>query len=142
MGLFLLAHRLMQIAEQALPQGNAATSVRLVMADVSYHPSSSISEITQRTGFPQSLVSAAVAKLREVGVVETGPDPADRRRTIVRPAPAMGTWGRRPSMRTPIDADLAKELRPEVQAHLPEAVAALDLLARLLVPEVVADNDT
>lgn len=73
--------------------------------------------------------------------METGPDPADRRRTIVRPAPAMGTWGQRPSMRTPIDADLTKELRPEVQGHLPDALAALDLLARLLVPEVVPGND-
>lgn len=141
MGLYVLGRRLMQIAERALPQGKAATSLRLVMADIAYHPDSSISEITERTEFPQSLVSTAVAKLRALGIVETGPDPSDRRRTIVRPGSAFDNWGRRPAMRAPVDAVLADELSAEDQGKLPEVLAALDLLARLLAPEVLAGDD-
>ncbi len=75
-----------------------------------YHPDSSISEITERTGFPQSLVSTAVAKLRDVGVVETEPDPTNRRRTLVRAAPTLDTWGRRASVRASVDTILANAL--------------------------------
>jgi DNA-binding transcriptional ArsR family regulator len=141
MGLFVLSHKLMQTAERALPEGKTATSVRIVMADVFYHPDCSITEITERTGFPQSLVSTAVAKLREVGAVETRPDPSDGRRTVVRASVAHRTWGRRPSMRAPVDAVVSDELAPEDQGQLPDVLAALELLARLLVPEVVADDD-
>lgn len=138
MALFLLGRKLMQIAEGALPKG-PATSVRLVFADVAYHPNSSITEITERTGFPQSLVSAAVAKLREAGFLETGPDPLDRRRTLVRTTPAVNSVaeGLRPM---PVDDILARELAPEDQEQMPDALAALDLLARLLTPEVFAGD--
>jgi DNA-binding MarR family transcriptional regulator len=138
--LFLLGRRLMQIAEGVLPEGSAATSVRLVLIDVAYHPNSSITEITERTGFPQSLVSTAVARLREVGVVESGPDPLDRRRTLVRTTPALETVGRRFDEVSISDA-LARELAVEDQDQVTAAVAALELLARLLTPEVL-DDDT
>lgn len=138
MALFLLGRKLMQIAEGALPKG-PATSVRLVFADVAYHPNSSITEITERTGFPQSLVSAAVAKLREAGFLETGPDPLDRRRTLVRTTPAVNSMAEGlPPM--PVDDILARELAPEDQEQMPDALAALDLLARLLTPEVFAGD--
>jgi len=138
MALFLLGRKLMQIAEGALPKG-PATSVRLVFADVAYHPDSSITEITERTGFPQSLVSTAVAKLREAGLLESGPDPLDRRRTLVRTTPALNSVAEGlPPMS--IDDILAKELAPEDQKQVPNALAALDLLARLLTPEVFADD--
>jgi DNA-binding MarR family transcriptional regulator len=139
MALFLLGRKLMQVAESALPRGGAATSVRLVVIDVAYHPNSSISEITERTGFPQSLVSAAVARLREFGVLETGPDPSDRRRTLVRTTPALREIGQQAGQFS-IEAVLASWLTPEQQGELPEAVAALDLLARLLTPEVFEDD--
>ncbi|MGR6998558.1 hypothetical protein ACU686_11480 [Yinghuangia aomiensis] len=42
-----------------------------------------------RTGLPQSQVSTAIARLKDVGAVETGPDPQDRRRTRVRHAAAV-----------------------------------------------------
>lgn len=141
MALFLLGRKLMQVAETALPQGKAATSVRLVLIDVAYHPNSSISEITERSGFPQSLVSAAVARLRELGVLESEPDPSDRRRTLVRTTPALRVIGQS-ARQVPIDAVLAKELTPEQQDRGPEAIAALDVLARLLTPEVFADDET
>jgi len=139
MALFLLGRKLMQVAESALPRGGAATSVRLVVIDVAYHPNSSISEITERTGFPQSLVSAAVARLREFGVLETGPDPSDRRRTLVRTTPALREIGQQAGQFS-LEAVLASWLTPEQQGELAEAVAALELLARLLTPEVFEDD--
>jgi hypothetical protein len=39
-----------------------------------------------------------------------------------------------------IDDILAKELAPEDRKQVPNALAALDLLARLLTPEVFADD--
>lgn len=63
---------------QDLPPGSL-----LVMRDVFAHPGSSISDITARTGLPQSYVSDSVSKLREHGMAETSSDPADGRRTLV-----------------------------------------------------------
>lgn len=56
----------------------------LVLRDVFAHPGSSISDITGRTGLPQSYVSESVARLRGQGILETSTDPADGRRTLVR----------------------------------------------------------
>lgn len=138
MEMFLLGRKLMQVAEEALPRkGQAPTSTRLVLIDVVYHPGSSITEITERTGFPQSLVSMAVAKLRELGVVDSAPDPMDRRRTLVRATPALKTFRERLG-HVPIDDILAKELGVDDQRALSEALGALDLLARLFIPEVLA----
>src|ERR1700722_297143 len=82
--LYLLGRKLMKSAEPALPAGGLQSSVRMVVIDVAEHPDSAIGEITARTGFPQSHVSASVARLRELGAVHTTPDPADGRRTLVR----------------------------------------------------------
>jgi DNA-binding MarR family transcriptional regulator len=85
--LIVLGRQLSRIGE-AVMRGQAPpaqpTSVGLVLADVFAHPGSAISEITARTGMPQSNVSEAVARLREQGTVDSFPDPADRRRTLVR----------------------------------------------------------
>jgi len=54
------------------------------MRDVLAHPGSSITDITARTGLPQSYVSESVNKLRVKGIAEISADPADRRRTLVR----------------------------------------------------------
>ena len=56
----------------------------IVTRDVLAHPGSSISDITGRTGLPQSHVSESVNKLRVRGIAEISADPADRRRTLVR----------------------------------------------------------
>ncbi len=139
MTLFLLGRRLMQIAEGALPGGKRTTSARLVFVDVAYHPNSSITEITERTGFPQSLVSTAVARLRDLGLLESSSDPLDHRRTLVRTTPALkAVQGRLGSV--PIDDILAKVLAVEDRGQVPEVVAALDLLTRLLTPEVVCED--
>jgi Winged helix DNA-binding domain len=61
-----------------------AAGPSLVLRDVFAHPGSSISDITGRTGLPQSYVSESVARLRGQGILETSADPADGRRTLVR----------------------------------------------------------
>src|SRR3569833_572042 len=55
-----------------------------VIEDLLKNPGSPVSEIKARTGFAQRLVSESVARLKERGLAETSPDPADRRRTRVR----------------------------------------------------------
>ena len=65
--LYLLGRKLMKIAEEALPKpttGGPPTSVRMILIHVAEHPDSSVGEIASRTGFPQSHVSASVARLR------------------------------------------------------------------------------
>ena|ERR1700722_3189558 len=139
MSLYLLGRKLMQIAEGMLPTGRKVTSARLVFVDVAYHPNSSITEITERTGFTQSLVSMAVATLRERGLLETEPDPLDRRRTLVRTTPAINAVEVRLS-HVSIDEVLAKELGPGHEEDLAQVMAALDLLSRLFTPEAAPDE--
>lgn len=93
--LFLLGRALMKLGEEALPEppggsgryAGGTRSVVIVAGDIAAHPDTTVGETAQRTGLPQSQVSGAVARLREAGSVETAPDPADRRRTLVRPSP-------------------------------------------------------
>jgi DNA-binding MarR family transcriptional regulator len=59
----------------------------MVLQDVFAHPGSSVTDITGRTGLPQSYVSESVARLRDEGLVLTEVDPSDRRRTLVRMKP-------------------------------------------------------
>jgi DNA-binding MarR family transcriptional regulator len=69
-----------------------------------------------------------------VGLLESGPDPLDRRRTLVRTTPVLNTVEQHLS-RLSIDEVLAKELAAEDQEELTSVIAALDLLSRLLIPE-------
>jgi len=135
--LFVLGRKLMKLAEVVLPQGQLGPSVRSVAIDIGSHPESSISEITERTGFPQSHVSASVAKLRGLGVVETEADPSDRRRTLVRMAPA---FVRRMVQRAPdpIDETIARVLGSDYEDELAEVLAALEFLGERLTPKVWA----
>jgi DNA-binding MarR family transcriptional regulator len=138
--LFLLSRKLMQIAESALPRGGkSATSLRFVLIDIGYHPGSSISEITERTGFPQSLVSMSVAKLRELGVVATEPDPADRRRTLVRPTQRMTEMAEQGAGGVSVDDAISDALADNDRGELHGVLGALDLLARVLVADVPAE---
>jgi DNA-binding MarR family transcriptional regulator len=139
--LFLLSRKLMQLAESALPRGGkSATSLRFVLIDIGYHPDSSISEITERTGFPQSLVSMSVAKLRELGVVATGPDPTDRRRTLVRPTPHMTELAEQGAGGVSVDDAIFDALADTDRGELEPVLDALDLLARVFVTDVPTDS--
>ena len=140
--LFRLSRRLLRLGVGATPPGpfrDLPTSVRMVLVDVHEHPGSTIGQIVERTGFPQSHVSSAVARLRDDGLLVTETDAHDRRRTIVAPSPAAAA--RRNAAKAalpPIDhalgAALVESLGPEGAAHLPEAIEALETLARLLTP--------
>jgi hypothetical protein len=132
--LFLLGRKLVKLGEEAVPASGfheLPTSVRSVLVDVLSHPGSSITDITARTGFPQSHVSASVARLRDQSVLVTAVDPGDRRRTLVRPAPGVVRRGARRAS-VPIDATVAKALGTDDQGQVAEVVAALELVARRL----------
>jgi DNA-binding MarR family transcriptional regulator len=85
--LILLGRHLMKIGEEGMRGsigGSRPTGQSLVLRDVFTSPASTITEITARTGLPQSYVSESVARLRDAGILETSADPADGRRTLVR----------------------------------------------------------
>ncbi len=137
---YLLGRKLMKIAESAFaadqPGGGLPTSVRMVLVDISAHPASSIGEITARTGFPQSHVSASVARLREQGVLETSVDAVDGRRTLVRLGDSL-----RERLATrapvPVDAALAAELASPDRADLAQVIDALEAVAERLIPQAL-----
>jgi DNA-binding MarR family transcriptional regulator len=136
--LYMLGRRLMKIADSALPMpdGNRPpTTLRMVVLDVAENPGSSIGEITDRTGFPQSLVSMSVKRLRKYGVLETYADPEDGRRTLVRVLEefaAMRAGQTMPSMEGP----LAEAIGPATTQELEQINAALELLAQRLIPHM------
>jgi len=137
--LFLLGRTLMKLGEESIHRAGfneLPTSVRSVLVDVFEHPSTSIREIAARTGFPQSLVSASVARLREGGALVTAVDPVDRRRTLVTPAPELVgvTAGLAP---VPIDGAVGVALRTDDPAEVAEVVLALETLARRLSPDAL-----
>lgn len=134
--LFLLGRKLMKIGEQAIPARagfhRLPASVRSVLIDVFEHPGSSVGEISARTGFPQSHVSASVARLRERGAVITAIDPNDRRRTLVRPSPTVPRQATQ-LVSAPIEAALAAALGTENPPEVAEVASALETLALRLI---------
>lgn len=101
-----------------------------VVEDAIRHPASSIGEISRRTGFTQSHVSASVSRLRRLGLVETAADPADGRRTRVQIADEAGSAiGRRAAHR--IDDTIGRAVGDPAAAQ--RAVDLLDELAHLLL---------
>ena len=138
--LFLLGRKLMKIGEDAIPRTGfreLPTSVRSILIDVFEHPDTSVGEIATRTGFPQSHVSASVAKLRDEGAFVTTIDPADRRRTLVRRSPEVT---KRAAQRVllPIDAAVGSALGTNDPKAITPIVEALQLLFDRLTPEALA----
>jgi DNA-binding MarR family transcriptional regulator len=129
--LFLLGRKLMKLGEEAIPPSGfrqLPTSVRSVLIDVYEHPGSSISEITERTGFPHSHVSMSVARLRKASALITTSDPADRRRTLVAPNPEV--LRRLPELASePVDVVLTQATESS------DVAEAVELLARRLAPK-------
>lgn len=143
----MLGRRLMRIGANAIPPGEfreLPTGVRMVLVDVLENPGSTIGQIVERTGFPQSHVSTAVARLRDSGRLVTSVDPADRRRTVVVPSARYLKRleeGRRamPPIDEAMRAALLDQLGPAGEARLCEATAAVELLASLVVaPKALA----
>jgi DNA-binding MarR family transcriptional regulator len=135
--LFVLGRKLMKLADRAMPSGELPTSVRSVLIDVAAHPGSSISQVTTRTGYPQSHVSASVARLRELGAVQTESDPVDGRRTLVRVTPQTIRRAARRNT-TSVDGVLAGALSDGDPAELAEVIGALEMLSRRLTPKALA----
>ncbi|WP_369262509.1 MarR family winged helix-turn-helix transcriptional regulator [Streptomyces sp. R35] len=139
--LFLLGRALMKIGEAAMPEpeggagrhGGSVRSVLIVASDVATHPDTAVGEIAARTGLPQSQVSTAVARLKDTGAVTTAPDPADRRRLLVRQAPQVSA--RVAEVRaTTIDDALEAALGDSTPEQRKEVADALEVLARHLAP--------
>ena len=126
--LFLLGRRLMKLAEEGLPGQGVNNSVRLVLLDIVANPGSSISEITTRTGSPQSHVSTSVIKLRQFGIVRTEADPRDRRRTLVWVVPdALEQAHSR--ITSTADAAIGRALGNPPSAQVDEVIGALEMVA-------------
>ncbi|MFE2578537.1 MarR family winged helix-turn-helix transcriptional regulator [Streptomyces sp. NPDC059378] len=139
--LFLLGRTLMKIGEEAIPTEGLADyatgtrSMLVVMLDVYAHPDTTVGEIAARTGLPQSAVSGCVARLRETGSVLATPDPADRRRTLLRQNPEVE--GRRAEVAgTPVDGALGAALGTEDAEEIARTVALLEQLAARLSPGI------
>jgi len=129
--LYVLGRRLMRLGQEATPRAGMhrlPTSVQLVLVDVGDHPGTSVSEVVAPTGLPQSLVSAAIARLRDGGALVTETDPADRRRTLVRPSPRIPA--RRAKVpTTPLASVLGPALGLEDPDEIAHVVGLLDELA-------------
>lgn len=129
--LFRLGYLVMKMGERAVTDAGfsqAPTSIRLIMGDIFEHPGSAVGEITARTGFPQSHVSASVAKLREGGVVETETDPRDRRRTLVRAVSGVPErWAERLAS-VPVENAVASTLGTDEPRQVAGVITLLDAL--------------
>ncbi len=123
----------MKLAEQGLPGQGINNSARLVLIDIGANPGSSISEITARTGYPQSHVSTSVSRLREFGAVRTEPDPRDRRRTLAWIVPEVVQRARSRVIST-VDGTIAEALGHPPESELAEVVGALEMLVQRFEP--------
>ncbi|GAA4984118.1 hypothetical protein GCM10023205_62630 [Yinghuangia aomiensis] len=134
--LYHLGRTLMKLGEQSIPpmgiEGLSAPT-RAIVSDIFENPGSSISDITARVRFPQSQVSACVARLRDAGAVETVTDPQDRRRTLVRPT---AETLRRAKNRPPaaIDGAVAAAIGSTDPKEIARVHEALDRLREALRP--------
>jgi DNA-binding MarR family transcriptional regulator len=135
--LYRLGRRLTKIGERAMASSGPAparlpSGVRVILEDIGAYPSSTIGEIATRTGFPQSHVSASVARFRERGAIETAVDPDDRRRTLVRLHPDfLRTMTERGAV--PVDEALAEALVVSDARNVAELVSMLESLADQLL---------
>jgi DNA-binding MarR family transcriptional regulator len=134
--LIMLGRQLTKIGEDAMRGGQAPplpAGHALVLRDVLAHPGSSVTDITARTGLAQSIVSKAIARFQDQGIVEAGADPADGRRTIARvSAGHLGDVRRKGAVRA--DAVLAAALGEADPAAVAEIISGLEALAARLRP--------
>lgn len=141
--LYRLGRRLMALARTAMADPDdpvVSAGEAAVIDDLLDHPGSAVQEITSRTGFAQSYVSATVARLRAKGWVETAVDPTDRRRTLVR-LPDLMIRATAERERRSVEDALAAAL-PDLGAPArDEALTLLDALAQRLLPDVPAARD-
>lgn len=134
--LFQLGRWLAKLGEDAIRSLGAPSwspGRRLILMDAHAFPDSSVGEVATRTGLPQSYVSEMVAKLRDLGALETRADSADRRRTLVKVSDSIPEsvvcFGA-----APVDELLIDTLRDSPPGSAAELVSALgEIAARLRV---------
>jgi DNA-binding MarR family transcriptional regulator len=134
--LVMLGRQLTKIGEEAMRGGQAPplpAGHALVLRDILACPGSSVTDITGRTGLAQSIVSKAIARLQDQGIVEVETDPADGRRTLARVSPGHLDGLRRKGA-TPADAALAAALGEADPAVMAEIIIVLEALADRLRP--------
>lgn len=110
-----------------------SASMIAIVVDVREHPSSSISQIVERTGLAQSLVSGTVARLGTAGVFIVEQDSTDRRRVLVKmnPQRQVEDFTERGSRAI---ADAIREAVPDAtDARVARIDSALDRLAKDLL---------
>ena len=133
--LFRVARLLREVAlEAARDPDEAVASEGLVVVtdDVVHHDDTTVTEIAERTGVAQSLVSKVVAQLHDGGVVETATDETDRRRTRIRLTDLARSQVLAERARRPVD-DVLRQRFPELdEKALARIEAAIELLARYL----------
>jgi DNA-binding MarR family transcriptional regulator len=137
--LIQLGRRLTKLGEQALRGSNGSTKgdaeipvgATLVAHDVLVHDGSTVSEITARTGLPQSYVSESVARLRDATILLTETDPDDRRRTRVRMSP-QHLKSVRQKGRAPVDDLVVAALGDVDPAQSARLLSALTTIAELM----------
>jgi DNA-binding MarR family transcriptional regulator len=79
-----------------------------------------------------------VAKLKEIGVVDRKADPLDRRRTLVTVTPMANARARNnPAAAAPVERTLADVMPGASADQVAEVAAALELLARHLMPSLL-----
>jgi DNA-binding MarR family transcriptional regulator len=134
--LIMLGRQLTKIGEAAMRGGQAPplpAGHALVLRDVLAHPGTSVTDVTTRTGLAQSIVSKAIARFQDQGIVEVEADPADGRRTLARVgASHLGDVRRKGAL--PADAELAAALGDADPATVAEIVSVLATLAARLRP--------
>ncbi len=138
--LFVLARKLSKLGMEALPQSSFTdmpVSARTVLSDALENPGTTITAIVTRTGIPQSQVSSAMAHFRDVNVLSTSPDPLDRRRTIVRPAPGIAAKAAELAS-IPIDEAVARAIQSNDPEEIAQVVRSLEFLSAKLMPKAPA----
>jgi DNA-binding MarR family transcriptional regulator len=102
-----------------------------VLEDVARHPSSTIRDITERTGLAQSLVSRITHAMADAGALTIQPDPSDKRKVRVELAESTRAIILQRADNTVDDAIAASAPalttgeRETLQHHLVEAAALL-----------------
>ncbi len=98
--LYYLSRKLQAHAEEALGASPGQVDAvpfhhQLILGHVIESPGAAIGEMARRLSLAQSVVSTAVAALRDQGLVMTDADPEDRRKTKVAPSDRLARWAER-----------------------------------------------
>jgi DNA-binding MarR family transcriptional regulator len=136
--LVMLGRRLAKIGEEAMRGGQVPPLPAghvLVLRDVLAHPGSSVTDIAARTGLAQSIVSKAIARFQDQGMVEVEADPGDGRRTLASVSAGHLADVRRKGA-VLVDDVLAAALGESDPAVVAELVRRLESLAVRFRPAV------